>query len=162
MAKGLGLRDVLPQSETVEINGKKVPVYGISGGRIGILLNRFPALEKLFDSTVSSDEKTVVLKKFAPPAIAPVVAAALGWITDDEEADREAERDADRLSIEVQIEILEKTRGLTFKQGLGPFVRLLSSMMGGTVDDVAGKASFTRSQKPQKPSEPPPTQASGT
>ncbi len=154
---GLGLLDVLPQSEVVEVNGKKLEVYGISARGVGELLTRFPDLVKLFDAAVEGDVKTDILKTVAPAAIAPIIAAACGNI-----GDANAEAIAEHLSIETQVQILDAARRLTFKEGLGPFVRRFESMMGGTTPVDIGKAPSLNSPRPLRRSEPPPVRASGT
>ena len=154
---GLGLLDVLPQSESVEINGKKVPVWGLSGHAIGHLLVRFPDLTKLFDPSVDKDIKVNALKTTAPAAIAPICAAACGNLGDEE-----AEKIADRIGADVQLKILSITRRLTFKEGAGPFGEQLLLLMGETAPGDPGRESSMRSPRPRRPSEPPPVQASGT
>lgn len=154
---GLGLLDVLPQSEVVVINGKDIPVYGISARGVGALLMRFPDLVKLFDNAIEGDAKMDILKNVAPNAIAPIIAAACGNL-----GDAEAEAVAERLSVETQLEILDAARRLTFKDGLGPFARRLESMMGSTGPAGDLRAPSTNLQKPPPPSEPPQAPESGT
>lgn len=135
---GLGLLDILPASEKIVVNGKELEIFQISGRCIGELLQRFPDLIQIFDSSVDDKVKLDIIKRVSPKAIAPIIAAACG-----NAGDPRAEAIADKLSVDDQIKILKIVQRLTMPDGFGPFVQRLAAHL-----DLGAQASSAAPSSP--------------
>ena len=132
------LLDIAPSSETVDINGQKVSVYGVSAKGIASLLGRFPELRALMSGRQVDPEK---LMSMGGDAVAAILAAGTG-----SPGDEEAERIAGLLSVEQQADLMESILRLTLPRGVGPFVEKLGKM---------GALLSAESQPPARPSRKP-------
>jgi hypothetical protein len=134
------LLDIAPSIETVEINGKKVAVDGVSAEGIAILLRRFPELRQLLSGRTVEAERLMAM---GGEAVAAIIAAGTGF-----PGNEEAERIAGRLPAGPQIELIEAVLRLTMPGGIGPFVAALGRM--GALLGVASPPPAPSSPKPSK------------
>ncbi len=154
---GLGLLDVLPQSEKVKIFDKEVDVYPISAHGIGDLLRRFPELVRVFDKAVEEGVKFEILTRIAPKAVAPIIAAACG-----NPGDEVAEAIADKLPLETQVAIMKATYRMTMPEGFGPFVKRLEDLLDLGDLQASSAAPSMPLPKRERPSARQPIPASGS
>lgn len=151
MAKeqGLSLTDIGAPRETVKIGDKELDVYGLSAENLIDLLQRFPEAGKWL-SPGAVDVKEMLAA--APKFLQAVIAAATG-----KPGDAETEAVAARLAIEVQLDVLEATVRLTFKDGFGPFVSRIATLLAIAASVNFGRAMVTNSQPQSSPLSPPDT-----
>ena len=139
------LLDIAPATavEVVRITGdRRLMVHGLHGNAIASIAARFPDLVILLGSNV----ETIVPKLFDRfgAAIGPVIAAGCGHLGDDK-----AEQIAGTLLIEDQVKLLKAILGLTFPNGLGPFMQELTAMLNGPSENA--KTVRVRSKKSPSP-----------
>jgi hypothetical protein len=137
----VGLIDIAPKVETIEVQGAPVSVHGISAKGVAHLLCRFPELRMLM---TGQDVETAHLMQMGGDAVAAIIAAGCGY-----PGDEKAEAVAGRLSIDAQADLLAAILRLTLPAGLGPFVEKLT-VLGGILD-AAPSATALASKSP-KPS----------
>jgi hypothetical protein len=124
----VGLIDIAPRTETVEVQGTPVPVHGISARGLAQPAWPLPRAAQADDRTRSRDR---------PPdgdggdAVAAVIAAGCGY-----PGDQAAENVAGQLSLDAQVDILAATSRLTLPGGFGPFVEKLTAL-GGLIQPAA-------------------------
>ena len=147
----VSLLDIADQQKTVPLRGKDVTVRGISAQDVVYLLGKFPELRSLMAGN-RADVTPESLLKFAPAAVAAVIAAGTGSAGDEK-----AEAVAARLAIGEQVEILAAIFELTFPQGIGPFVARLDAFGLLKGDGASGWGPDTKSPAPSKDSSPPDT-----
>jgi hypothetical protein len=104
----------------VDVNGKPVDVYGISGRGLAALMARFPEVGKLFSGSEPTKED---MANLGPEGLAAFIAAGLG-----KPGDAELEEAADRLSLGSQLDLVDEIIRLTFPKGVGPFVNRLRAL----------------------------------
>jgi hypothetical protein len=121
----VGLIDIAPNVETVDVQGKSVTVHGVSAKGVAHLLGRFPELRMLM---TGQDVETAKLMTMGGDAVAAIIAAGCGY-----PGDEKAETVAGRLSIDAQADLLAAILRLTLPVGLGPFVEKLTAL-GGILD----------------------------
>lgn len=136
-----GLADIDSAAETVVVFGTPVPVYGVSGRGIAMLLARFPELRALMAGQADkvAPER---LMEFGGEVVGAIIAAGTGA-----PGDANSEAIADRLPVDVQAELLAAIAKRTFKDGFGPFVERLAAL--GVVLNAEGqspKAPATKSR----------------
>ncbi len=70
-----------PAPETITINGKKIPVYGISMSGFGALIPRFPNLVTELNERIKKDGAVNLnaMMEVAGSAIGPIIAAGVGF-----------------------------------------------------------------------------------
>jgi hypothetical protein len=124
----VGLIDIAPRTETVEMQGTPVPVHGISARGLAHLLGRFPELRKLM---TGQEVEIDHLMAMGGDAVAAVIAAGCGY-----PGDQAAENVAGQLSLDAQVDILAATSRLTLPGGFGPFVEKLTAL-GGLIQPAA-------------------------
>lgn len=164
MASMLSLLDVLPRHERVDIgSGQKIDVFGISGGDIGRILERYPnAFQQIAESGSQPTQMDTGL-----------LGALLAASQRDEQSEsllgnEEVERRSRNLAVGDQMKVMHALGRCTFPDGIGPFLESLVSMSSATVEvmdvvvQVASKAQDTVSQRTRKRSERPNIQASGS
>jgi hypothetical protein len=115
-----------PAPETVAINGKKIPVHGISMEGFGVLIPRFPNLISDLQARLEKDGGLTLLAiiDVAGPAIGPILAAGLGF-----PGNEEAEQKAAQLDASTQLKLIGKIVDRTMPDGLGPFVEQWADLM---------------------------------
>jgi hypothetical protein len=121
----VGLIDIVPRAETVDMQGTPITVHGISAKGIAHLLGRFPELRKLM---TGQEVETGELMTMGGDAVAAIIAAGCGY-----PGDEKAEVVAGSLSIDAQADLLAAVLRLTLPVGLGPFVEKLTAL-GGIMD----------------------------
>src|SRR6476620_10242865 len=127
----VGLIDIAPCTETVEIQGAPVEVHGVSASGLALLLGRFPDLRKLMTGL---EVETGQLMAIGGEAVAAIIAAGCGY-----PGDEKAEAVASGVSVDAQADLLAAILKLTLPAGLGPFVEKLTTL--GHVIDVAPSGS---------------------
>src|SRR5215210_1687590 len=121
----VGLIDIAPRIETVNVQGASVAVHGITARGVAHLLGRFPELRMLMTGqSVETDR----LMEMGGDAVAAIIAAGCGYPGDDK-----AEIVAASLSVDAQADLLAAILRVTLPSGLGPFVEKLTAL-GGAVD----------------------------
>jgi len=160
----LSLLDVLPRHERVDIGGgQKIDVYGISGGDIGKILERYPnAFQQIADSGSQPTRMDAGL-------LGALLAASQRNGEDESMLNNEkAEKRGRALAVSDQIKIMQALGRCTFPDGIGPFLEDLVSMSSETfkatevIVRVVSKDQPTESPPTPKPSEPPDTPPSGS
>ncbi len=137
----VGLIDIAPSVETVDVQGASVAVHGISAKGLAHLLGRFPELRKLM---TGQEVETEQLMAIGGDAVAAIIAAGCGY-----PGDETAETVAGKLSLDAQADLLAAILRLTLPKGIGPFVEKLTAL--GGVLDAAPSATAPASKSP-KPS----------
>ena len=134
---GLTLLDIAGTSEVVSVGDTPITVYGISIRTALKIVERFPAILKMFTEGFNFED----IIKVAPDAIAAIIASSLGKIGDVEE-----EEAAERLPLDIQLEFLLAIGRLTFKNGFGPFVSRVIALADAAPKSASfGKATDTSS-----------------
>jgi hypothetical protein len=128
----VGLIDIAPKIETVEVQSTPVTVHGISAKGLAHLLGRFPELRMLM---TGQEVQTEQLMAMGGDAVAAIIAAGCGY--PGEEA---AERVASKLSLDAQADLLASILRLTLPMGVGPFVEKLTALGGILEADAAPSA----------------------
>ena len=137
----VGLIDIAPKLEAVDVQGASVSVHGISAKGVAHLLGRFPELRMLM---TGQDVEAAQLMAMGGDAVAAIISAGCGY-----PGDEKAEAVAGRLSIDAQADLLAAILRLTLPVGLGPFVEKLTTV--GRLLDAAPSVSAPASKSP-KPS----------
>jgi hypothetical protein len=139
----VGLIDIAPHIETIEVQGAPVAVHGISAKGLATLLGRFPELRKLMSGQEVQAEELMTM---GGDAIAAIIAAGCGY-----PGDEKAEAVAGKLAIDTQADLIGAILRLTLPAGLGPFVEKLTAL-GGILDAApSATAPALRSPKPSMP-----------
>jgi hypothetical protein len=139
----VGLVDIAPSLETVQVQGSAVAVHGVSAKGLANLLGRFPQLRKLMSGQEVEAEELMAM---GGDAIAAIIAAGCGY-----PGDEEAEAVAGRLAIDAQADLIAAILRITLPAGLGPFVEKLTAL-GGILDAApSATAPALRSPKPSMP-----------
>jgi len=139
----VGLIDIAPKLETIDVQGTSVAVHGVSARGVAHLLGRFPELRKLMTGQAVETEQLMTM---GGDAVAAIIAAGCGY-----PGDEKAEAVAERLSIDAQADLLGAILRLTLPVGLGPFVEKLT-VLGGILDAVPSvTAPVSSSPKPSTP-----------
>lgn len=145
----VGLLDIAPAVETVDVRGSKVSIYGVSAKGIAHLLGRFPELRMLMSGKEVAIEQLMTM---GGDAVAAIIAAGCGY-----PGDEKAEVMAGSLPIETQADLLAGILKLTMPRGVGPFVEKLARL-GGLLDtEVPASVPVMKSGKPLTNSSPAPT-----
>lgn len=138
-----------PAPETVAINGKKIPVHGISMEGFGHLIPRFPNLLGDLQARMEKDGALTLvgIMEVAGTAIGPILAAGLGY-----PGNEQAEKQAAQLSAAMQLKVLDKIIEKTMPDGLGPFVEQWATLMARFAPPAPRKMRFKVLQRESKPS----------
>ena len=139
----VGLIDIAPSIDSVDVQGSSVAVHGISAKGVAHLLGRFPELRKLMSGQEVEAEQLMAM---GGDAVAAIIAAGCGY-----PGDEKAEAIAGTLAIDAQANLLAAIVRLTLPGGLGPFVDKLTAL--GGILDAAPSAAVQDSNSP-KPSTP--------
>ena len=139
----VGLIDIAPRAENVDVQGTPVAVHGISAKGVAHLLGRFPELRKLMSGQEVEGD---ALMAMGGDAVAAILAAGCGYPGDDK-----AEAVAGKLAVDAQADLLAAIVRLTLPAGLGPFVEKLTAL-GGILDAVpSATAQVSKSPSPSMP-----------
>jgi hypothetical protein len=139
----VGLVDIAPKIESVDVQGTTVAVHGVSARGVAHLLGRFPELRKLMTGQAVETEQLMTM---GGDAVAAIISAGCGY-----PGDQKAESVAERLSIDAQADLLGAILRLTLPVGLGPFVEKLT-VLGGILDAVPSDSALASSSpKPSTP-----------
>lgn len=144
-SQGLSLADIGKQHEDVktgDADDQFVRVYGISAKVCLSILERFP--EVLAKAMAGGGVKFNDIIAAAPDAISAVIAAATGHL-----GDTEVEEDAGNLPIEIQMDILEAVGRLSFRNGFGPFVQRIMSLVNKGAVSSANSGAVPDTRSPQ-------------
>jgi len=121
------LLDIGPLTEEVEIRGTKITVQGLTAGHIFQLLSEFPDMRKMFETSTDASPQSVMLQ-LAPDLIARIISVATG-----SPGDSAVEAKAKTMGAADQLAILSAVQRLSFKDGIGPFIDQISSLMGAAM-----------------------------
>ena len=121
----VGLIDIAPAVETLDMQGMPVTVHGVSAKGVAHLLGRFPELRKLMTGHEVEAEQLMAI---GGDAVAAIIAAGCGY-----PGDEAAEAVAGNLSLHAQADLLASILRLTLPKGIGPFVEKLTAL-GGVLD----------------------------
>lgn len=137
----IGLMDLVAKREKVKVNGdgQYVEMRGLSSQDCAKILERYPALEKVFLGRGISVEE---LRAMAQDCIGAIIAAGLMKFGDEE-----TESAANGLPLEMQTNLIEAIGRATFPSGFGPFATRLATAFGGLHSAPAGKAPDMKSPK---------------
>lgn len=138
-----------PAPDTISINGKKIPVHGISMTGFGTLIPRFPNLMSDLTERVKKDGalSLVAIIDVAGPAIGAILAAGLGY-----PGNEEAEKKAAQLDVSTQIKLLDKIVEKSMPDGVGPFVEQWGALMARFAPAQPRKMRFKVLQRESNPS----------
>jgi hypothetical protein len=135
----VGLLDIGPAFEEVEVRGTKLQVVGLTAEGLFHLFAQFPAVAKSVSDR--GDLSAEEMMQLAPDAVAFAIAAVTGA-----PGNKEAIAIAKSLSAQEQLDILEAGIRLTFPRGAGPFVQTLMRLIeSADVGDASGWDRVTKS-----------------
>ena len=134
----VGLIDIAPKIETIDVQGASVAVHGISAKGVAHLLGRFTELRMLM---TGQEVQTEHLMTMGGDAVAAIISAGCGY-----PGDEKAEAVAGRLSIDAQADLLAAILRLTLPVGLGPFVEKLTAL-GGILDAAPSASRRLRTRR---------------
>jgi hypothetical protein len=141
----VGLIDIAPSVEMVDVQGAPVEVHGVSASGLALLLSRFPDLRKLMTGL---DVEATQLIALGGEAVAAIIAAGCGY-----PGDEKAEAVAAGLSLDAQADFLAAILQLTLPKGIGPFVAKLTAL-ASILDVDAARSDMAPASISQKPSTP--------
>jgi hypothetical protein len=121
------LLDIAPSTavDVVKVGDKRVIVHGLHVDAIASIVARVPQLRSI---AAGGGDLVTRLITMAGAAVGPIIAAGCGHPNDET-----YEKHAVTLSIEEQAKFLKAILWLTFPNGIGPFLELMTSLMGGAV-----------------------------
>ncbi len=139
----IGLIDIAPAIETVDVQGASVTVHGVSAKGLALLLGRFPELRKLMTGQEVQAEQLMAM---GGDAVSAIIAAGCGY-----PGDEAAESIAGKLSLDSQADLLGAILRLTLPRGVGPFVEKLTAL-GGILEAEGARSVTAPASKLRKPS----------
>jgi hypothetical protein len=148
MAGPIGLLDLVARREKVVANGngEYLEVRGVSAQDVAALLEKYPALQKVFMGRgISIDD----LRALAHDCIGSIIAAGVGKLGDEE-----VEKAANALPLEFQTDVIEAIGRATLPKGFGPFANRVTAAFGSLHSAPAGRPPVMNSPKASPPSEP--------
>lgn len=137
----VGLVDIAPKLETVEVQGASVAVHGVSTRGPAHLLGRFPELRMLMSG---QQVEAPALVAMGGDAVAAIIAAGCGY-----PGDETAETVAGKLSLDAQADLLAAILRLTLPKGVGPFVEKLTAL-GSILEADAALSATAPASKSRK------------
>ncbi len=123
----VGLLDIAPVVDTVEVNGEQVSVPGISVHGIVSLLQRHPVLQDAMSKGITAQN----LMATGPDAVAAIIAAGCG-----NPGNEQVEQIAKTLNMQAQIDLLVAIIRRTMPKGPVPFAESLNRLMATFNDPV--------------------------
>lgn len=146
-----GLKDIGPLTVPLEINGVVVKFRGLSVNDLFDLSDRFEAVKALLENGRSGliqllTDSPALLRQF-PDAVCAAIAVSTG-----ERGDKEAEAAAAALPMSVQLQIIDAVKRATFREGVGPFVKMIESLSstGDQPSEEATTSPATTATKPRR------------
>ncbi len=138
-----------PAPETVTVDGKKIPVHGISMTGFGSLIPRFPDLVGQLNERIKKDGalSIVAVMEVAGPAIGAILAAGVG-----QPGNEQAEENYGKLAVSAQLKLLDKIMEKTMPDGVGPFVEQWGMLMARFAPAAPRKMRFKVLQRESNPS----------
>ncbi len=133
------LLDLAPVAAHVSVRGKDIPITGLSITELRDLMAAFPDAASLFSGGIDAGK----LLKEAPGLVAAAIALAAGGDGTPEETAAILKLDAGS-----QVKLLNAVIAETAPDGIGPFVELIASLLGGmeAMQDQTAKAQATTSR----------------
>jgi hypothetical protein len=128
----VSLLDIGPLTEEVEIRGTKITVQGLTAGHIFQLFSEYPDMRKMFETGTDASPQSVMLQ-LAPDLIARIISIATG-----SPGDPAVEAKAKTMGAADQLAIVSAVQRLSFKDGIGPFIEQISSLMGAAMPMPTG------------------------
>jgi hypothetical protein len=128
------LLDLDGADEHVTVQGRNIPVYGVSTHGVTSLMKRFPAMRSALQGQEVEITSDLVFDT-VPDAVAAVIAAACGHPDNDD-----AEKVAARLPLHAQTDLLDAAIRLTMPDGAGPLgdrLQALGERLGLSTDETA-------------------------
>ncbi len=142
----VGLLDIAPVVDTVDVNGSPVNVPGVSLEAIVSLLRRYPVLYDIPSKGITIENVMAT----GPDVVAAVIAAGCG-----QHGNSEAEQIAKMLNLQAQIDLLAGIFRRTMPKGVGPFIESLNRLMAMFTDPVElMQAKIEQMKSSPKPSRP--------
>ena len=138
----VGLIDIAPIVETVDMQGTLVTVHGVSAKGLAHLLGRFPELRMLM---TGQEVEAPALMAMGGDAVAAIIAAGCGY-----PGDGAAETVAGNLSLDAQADLLAAILRLTLPKGVGPFVEKLTAL-GSILNADAAPSATAPGSKLRRP-----------
>jgi hypothetical protein len=151
----VGLLDIAPTGVSVDVEGQKVTVTGISAEGIAHLLQEYPAalnLRNLIPSDESDAGLVAKLLSLGPTVVASIIAAGCGY-----PGNQEAIKLASGFPMTAQADLLDAIVRKTLPRGLIPFAERLNSIWAAlsppvTLADKLAERKKKNSPKPSSPS----------
>src|SRR4051812_2826892 len=106
----VGLIDIAPKTEAIDVQGTSVSVHGVSAKGVAKLLGRFPELRMLMTGQNVETEKLMAM---GGDAVAAIIAAGCGY-----PGDEKAETVAGSLAVAAQADLLAAILRVTLPAGL--------------------------------------------
>lgn len=122
------LEEIAPAATMVAVNGKQIPVIGISGKGLALLVKRFPEIRAMVQGQTFEIEKLLDL---GGELIGPIIAAGVG-----RPGDQKAEKIFGLLTIEPQTDLLIAIKERTLPNGPAPLGQKLSLLLGITSESA--------------------------
>ena len=113
----VGLIDITPSVETIDVRGHKAEVKGLSIKSIGALFLRFPDIRRMMET---NSWEAAELLRLSDEAIAAIIAQAASDVLTEESAGH--------LTLGEKAEFLTVILRLTMPRGPGPFVDLMRAV----------------------------------
>lgn len=143
------LLDIAPSTAcaVVTFGDKQILVRGLSANAIASIVARFPDLGLLLGG-MDGNIGPRLIERFGA-AVGPIIAAGCGHVGEEK-----YEQHASNLLIEDQLRLLKPIIGLTFPNGLLPFVQALTAIMPNASEGEEKKTIKVRLKTPPSPSPP--------
>lgn len=150
----VGLLDIAPLAERVDVDGQPVEVTGVSVEGIAHLLQHFPQFTQLKGLMGGSDTKDLpeILFAMGPHVVAAIIAAGCGYPNNDD-----AIKKTMGLNLQAQADLLETVLRRTLPKGLDPFLARIESIKAtlssppNLADKVKEAVKKKSSPKPSSP-----------
>lgn len=142
------LLDIAPSTTAavVTVDGIRITVRGISIDAIASIVARYPGLKSLASGGFGDDIYLRLIEGFGP-AVASIIAAGCGHLSDAEYEQRAA-----RLLPDYQMDFLIAIAELSFPNGIGSFVAKVTGLMnkagGGAKPAIKVRLKSSRSTSP--------------
>jgi hypothetical protein len=143
----VGLLDISPRGLTVDIDGEKVDVPGVSAEGIAYLIGHYPELVNLMSGGNSVNAET--LAGMGSAIVGSIIAAGCGY-----PGNEDAEKMAARYSLDIQLDLLNAILKRTLPTGIGPFVEKLGNLtkqLNPAEETGVIKLRMRASPRPSKP-----------
>jgi len=145
----VGLLDIAPIGVTVDVEGQKLMVTGISAEGIAYLLQEYPAALNL-RNLISTDENdaglVAKLLSLGPGVVASVIAAGCGY-----PGNQDAIKLAAGFPMTAQADVLDAIVRKTLPRGLIPFAERLNSIWAALSPPVTLAEKLKEARKKNSP-----------